>query len=136
MAHQHGIKDQNRTDYKEQSVETPIKVILPLRPAIRILICSKSTRKREYNNSDSEPHSYNTKPLVLSEPVYLRVLFLFLFITHNFPVLEKVPIEKSQKNSGALALLFGIWFVEYIRKHVIVLDGERTSLEIIHMAHH
>ena len=35
-----------------------------------------------------------------------------------------------------MALLLGVWLVENVRKHVVIFDCKRTSLEIVHMTHY
>lgn len=61
---------------------------------------------------------------------------MLLFFCLEFTVLQEVPIEESKQDSQTLALLFGIWFIEYIGKHEVVFDGERASFEVISVTHY
>jgi hypothetical protein len=69
------------------------------------------------------------------EPVKFWVFSLLIFIRGQFPVFEDLIVAEGKKDAEALAVLLGVWFVEDVRKHVVVLDGERARLEIIVVAH-
>ena len=65
----------------------------------------------------------------------LRVLCLLFLIGLQLPVLQEIPVEEPEEDTGTLALLFGVWLVKYVGEHVVVLDGKQTSLKVFFMAH-
>ena len=60
---------------------------------------------------------------------------MLFFISLKFSVLQEIPVEESEKDSRALALLLGIGLIEKIGEHIVVFNCERTGLKLVSIAH-
>ncbi len=58
-----------------------------------------------------------------------------IFVSCELSIFQNFIVTKSEEYTHALTTLFGIRFVENIGKQVVVLDSERTSFEVIGIAH-
>jgi hypothetical protein len=65
MTHKNGIKDEQRPENMQESVEAPVHIIKPLRPFIRVNISLECAGEREENHCNTEPYQNCADPLTL-----------------------------------------------------------------------
>lgn len=123
MSKQDSIKNEQASNYMQKPVKSPVYIVEPLRPLVRINISLEGTAKRKEDHSDSEPYKEDTNPFALFKPVNLGELILLFLFSLKLSVLQQVPVEETEENTCTLALLLGIWLVENVRKHVVILDS-------------
>ena len=60
-----------------------------------------------------------------------REFLLSFLISGQLSVFQDLIIAESEQDSHALAYLLSVWLVKDIGKHIVVLDGEWSSLETV-----